>query len=154
MIIKDKMITSDREAFDFVYDHLLEQNQISFDYHDEICCYHVENDGVMLACAVGCLIPDDNYSIMIERKTVDSDIVSAVVQESHPDWHVSINSIAMLRVLQTIHDRIDVENWKSSLDELKSLIFDDGSNEVNNILEDEVFFADEGKLLHEKMEFV
>lgn len=153
MIIKNRTITSDREAFDFVYDHLMEQNKVSFDYNDEMCCYRVENEGVILACAVGCLIPDDNYSIMLERKTAESEIVSSVIQESHPDWIMSPLSIVMLRVLQTIHDSIDPRNWKSCLDEVKSLVFDDGSDEVNDFLDKEVFFADQGEFIHQKMEF-
>lgn len=69
-------------------------------------------------CAVGALISDNAYSEDLEERSVfdDEDIINAV-QFSNKEWdNFSDHSVTMLSILQTIHDRIEPENWDMLLD--------------------------------------
>lgn len=111
-----------QELFDKVATHLLTQNAKSLD--DDSCQYR-NPEG--LACAVGCLIPEDEYTPQIERLSVaelygyHNDILgeyqerrlmlaillsAAGVKEGH---------LELLRELQIIHDCCDMSIWKSEL---------------------------------------
>lgn len=58
-----------QEVFNRVVRHLLTQNEQS--KLQDMCCYRLEvEDGKVLKCAVGCLIPDEHYDIRIEGAAV------------------------------------------------------------------------------------
>jgi len=114
-----------REIFEKIKKHLLSQGKQSM--KEELvgngCAYRGE-DG--LKCAIGCLIPDELYSLEIERDIVDL--------RSHYKFfwipfikHLGIEdsdeTIHFLSDLQRIHDHEKVEDWESSFDELEKEYF-------------------------------
>jgi hypothetical protein len=101
-----------QEIFDRVSRHLLTQKRQAFDDMAGRCSY-VTHDG--LKCAVGCLIPDEHYHPALEGLTVtarcermDILLTSLGVRES----------LDLLKMLQDVHDLIEVCDWKVSLQEI------------------------------------
>lgn len=95
-----------QEIFDTVIAHLLQQGRPSFD--GDHCRYRLED----LKCAVGCLIPDDQYAIEMEHRGVNlhcTDPLNNWVRETHP------GHFELLRALQSLHDdlaRSVYVNWR------------------------------------------
>src|SRR4051812_34996113 len=97
---------TNQEAFDKVVRHLLTQNKGS--RNTETCLYRGP-DGLM--CAVGCLIPDDQYT-----PALDGDGIGAEVSEIID----SVPALAgldldLLTDLQVVHDSSSVEDWRHEL---------------------------------------
>ena len=53
---------TNQEIFDKVYIHLITQNQPCTDPNTKQCKYKIGK----LRCAIGCLIPDDDYNYRLE----------------------------------------------------------------------------------------
>lgn len=51
-----------QEVFDQIVNHLREQKVPSADDSGDMCMYRKEKDGVVLKCAAGCLIADNEYN--------------------------------------------------------------------------------------------
>ena len=90
---------NDQQAFDIVVTHLFTQKKPARD-HNGSCKY--KTDGGLM-CAVGCLIPDDEYKEHFEGKTVVS------IYEQLP--FLRSVSIELLARMQTIHDTYHVPEW-------------------------------------------
>lgn len=91
-------------AFDKVVRHLRKQGEPSYQADGESCAYRGE-DGRM--CAVGCLIPDEQYSLSLEDRTV------AYVMMGVPA--LSGLSHGMLDDLREVHDNLDPDDWEAGL---------------------------------------
>lgn len=100
-----------QELFDKVVTHLLKQNEVSGD--EEGCLYRGLGG---LKCAVGCLIPDDAYSVDMENLRV-SDLVNGNLLRQDLRL-VFIEHLDLLDELQQIHDGKAVETWKGQLQDL------------------------------------
>lgn len=103
-----------QEVFDKVIKGLIEQGQKSFSQHK--CFYRLETDNGCLKCAVGLLIPDDEYDEKMETKVVaaiyEFDSLSEETRElleTHLD---------LLGDMQYIHDFREVEEWPISFKNL------------------------------------
>lgn len=96
---------TEQDIFDKVTEHLLTQNQRAS--NGVLCQYRTENG---LKCAVGCLIPDEQYSYELEYRPIWflGDKISPIFHKYHD----------LLTLLQQIHDRINVEGWKNALKSL------------------------------------
>lgn len=90
-------MTTAQELFDKVATHLLKQYKVSDD--DEGCLYRGPGG---LKCAVGCLIPDDAYSVDMESLRV-SDLVNGNLLRQDLRL-VFIEHLDLLDDLQQIHD--------------------------------------------------
>lgn len=97
--------TSSQEVFDTVAKHLLTQKSKSvMDFHGiPSCAYRGENG---TKCAAGCLISDEEYNAAWEQSS----------------WHVlnmagsvPTHHLLLIKHLQTVHDSMGVERWKSGL---------------------------------------
>lgn len=104
----------ERRIFDFVRAHLLKQNAKSLwgEGHVPTCAYR---DGNGLSCAVGCLIPDSNYSDAMEGKDVWQ------VLYLYPEvlgFKATDHERALLSELQSIHDGYDLNEWPAKLENL------------------------------------
>ena len=99
-----------QQIFDKVAIHLLTQNKRAID-EDKICKYRTE-DG--LKCAVGCLIPDEDYDPRMELMTFPILFLSPNRQR-FPQLHPLHDHISILQELQRIHDRSLPETWKHRL---------------------------------------
>lgn len=96
---------SKQEIFDRVAKHLIEQDEPSAYGEDvPVCRYRLTSpDGKQLSCAIGCLIPDDEYDERLEGYGL-----AAI----NTDWNVpSVNrlidevGIEYMDLLQSAHDR-------------------------------------------------
>lgn len=98
-----------QETFDKVVRHLLTQKEVS--RRGEGGCAYRGEDGLM--CAVGCLIPDENYSDVLERRAADHKAVLGALSVQH---RPSTTEEALLLVhLQWCHDESLPDGWPQGL---------------------------------------
>ena len=117
-------LQTDRDVFEFIKNHLIEQGQRSL-MDDGMACAYLGFEGKK--CAVGALIREDIYHSSIEEKPVNHSLVRSAVTKSVPNWKINIE---MLGELQSIHDGASDYDWeviKWKLDEFESdkLVDDD-----------------------------
>ena len=117
-------LQTDRDVFEFIKNHLIEQGQRSL-MDDGMACAYLGFEGKK--CAVGVLIREDIYHSSIEEKPVNHSLVRSAVTKSVPNWKINIE---MLGELQSIHDGASDYDWeviKWKLDEFESdkLVDDD-----------------------------
>jgi len=92
-----------QEVFDTVVNHLRQQGKKAFDQRLGRCLYRTE-DG--LKCAVGCLIPDNEYSRMMENRShlnVDSPTLQKIIDQGNYELLIS---------LQRVHDALNAQEWE------------------------------------------
>ena len=99
-----------QEIFDRVAKHLLNQNEIAKDYSGK-CLYRVKKDNKVLLCAVGCLIPDKDYSENMEEQSINDLFRRYYAQYEQPDTL----RLELLQGLQEIHDYRNVIDWRDGL---------------------------------------
>lgn len=89
---------TDQEIFDTVVSHLLQQGKPASD--GDYCVYRT-TDG--LKCAIGVLIPDDEYIPTMEGCPLSDDIPDSEINK----WVASNypNQFELLVALQTLHDK-------------------------------------------------
>jgi hypothetical protein len=105
----NKQKTTLQELFDRICEHLLTQNRkaIEVTRQGEMCRYRGA-DGC--SCAIGCLIPDDDYDPSIEGSIVlDAPVWSRIPYEL--DEHLLVS----LRNLQNLHDAWRPSDWPCQL---------------------------------------
>lgn len=90
-----------QKAFDIVAKHLFEQGQPSIDTSGATCMYRAPGG---FKCAIGVLIPDDEYRSEFETRSV-RDILPLVPSIKHLN-------VGLLDALQIVHDFSD--GWRSS----------------------------------------
>lgn len=98
------------EIFAKVKAHLLRQGTRSMSENDDGCAYRGQGG---LSCAVGCLIPDDAYSSMIENHPADY----YLVQQCLP-FEVTPEIERLLRALQGVHDDTMPTYWEMVLSDV------------------------------------
>lgn len=104
MIVKssDPKLKSAQEVFDFVCRHLLNQKNKC---QDEFGFCLLRHDG--MACAIGCLIPNEKYSTELETMTN---------RPINLPLHIENNEHEELLVsLRIVHDRFDPNKWPERL---------------------------------------
>lgn len=96
---------TNQEIFDRVACHLLRQNVRSVTYGKggDFCLYRGPNG---TSCAVGCLIPDEDYSRYMERKGV-----RVLMDDYGCKLPFDQDSIPLLSALQKVHDDNMPSNW-------------------------------------------
>ena len=125
MIVNENIyIVGDMAVFDFVADHLIEQDIQSKD--DSGLCLYRGPDGT--ACAVGCLISDKDYEDGFETTAADDDYIIEAIASSNRMWKIGDKQIHMLMVLQHIHDNHTPYTWQYDFDSLRMVLFPDGKN--------------------------
>ncbi len=94
-----------QQAFTKIVTHLRAQNRQSKDDLYRLCLYKAPNSD---SCAVGCMIPDDQYSPNMEGKSL------RVLMETFPDlfneWPE--NTINLMSSMQTVHDVCEPDDWE------------------------------------------
>jgi len=122
-------LKTDRDVFNHVRDHLLEQNQQSM-YQSGGCVYRGSNG---LSCAIGCLIADEHYDEdNMENEPVTVHDVMLGIDLSNPEWNTNSRqrARAMLFFLQRVHDDLTPYTWESDLNYLESILFEPGSDSL------------------------
>lgn len=100
---------TNQEAFDKVVRHLFTQKARSLEkYEGRMRCLYRSSDGKK--CAIGALIPDEEYKTSFETRRVFS------IQPEVPT--LSSLDFELLSELQKIHDTQDLLTWGSSLYDL------------------------------------
>ena len=109
------ILNTDYDVFNYVKQHLLNQNEKSVDPHTLSCFYRAQNeDGKTLKCAVGCLIDDNFYSEKLENCSPnDLDVRKAVENSIFSDWEYNVS---LLSELQNIHDEYESDEWSLKLE--------------------------------------
>lgn len=100
-----------QEVFEKVTRHLLEQNEVAF--KNGRCEYRtVTDNGRVLKCAAGCLIPDEMYSETFEGK-------AAYQLESLWDsLGIAEHTDLILSLQDDVHDYTTPDEWPSALVEV------------------------------------
>ena len=102
-----------QELFNKVTKHLLAQNKVA-SLSNGRCAYKSESG---LKCAIGCLISDEKYQEVFERRIVNTILkIDPLVF----GFEVTEEMLTLLRELQKIHDWFDPEDWMDKLKELAS----------------------------------
>jgi len=111
-------LETDYDVFNYVKQHLLNQNERSVDPHTLSCFYRSQNEnGKTLMCAVGCLIDDNFYSEKLENCSPNDTEVRRAVENSMSNWEYNVS---LLSELQNIHDEYDPDEWSVKLESLES----------------------------------
>ncbi|CAB4135702.1 hypothetical protein UFOVP573_24 [uncultured Caudovirales phage] len=113
------ILNTDYDVFNYVKQHLLNQNERSLDPWSLQCQYRSQKeDGKILMCAVGCLIDDNFYSEKLENcSPSDLDVRKAVENSIFSDWEYNVS---LLSELQNIHDEYEHDEWSLKLESLES----------------------------------
>lgn len=97
---------SAQEVFTLLKDHMLNQNEKSFDVDSgniKTCAYRGANG---LKCPAGVLIPDDEFNGNMEGATWEQLAAEDGVSTAHKH---------LIMQIQRVHDDIPVEFWESEL---------------------------------------
>jgi len=106
-----------QEIFDTVARHLLTQNERSLSW-DERCLYFSGEGG--LKCAIGVLIPEEEYNPNIEMETsgIRELLQSTLCPPSLRVFKDVPGATRLLIGLQSVHDGHNPEEWPKRLREL------------------------------------
>jgi hypothetical protein len=116
-------LETDYDVFNYVKQHLLNQNEKSVDPWSLSCYYRAQKeDGKVLMCAVGCLIDDNYYSDEFENSSPGDLRVKQAIESSITNWNYNVS---LLSELQNIHDEYDPDNWSLKLEYLESYFNED-----------------------------
>lgn len=102
---------TNQEAFTKVAIHLLTQRKKSLrsgEYGDREVCAYRGADG--LQCAIGCLIPDDEYDEIFEGVDIEG------VEPNVPSLCGA--NVGLLFELQYTHDTVKPECWETELEDI------------------------------------
>jgi hypothetical protein len=96
-----------QEIFDTVARHLFAQGERAYDREEGTCKYRREGQGKQLKCAVGALIPDDNYDPGMDDPNYSTSIRGVLARADEkgyvlPDYFTKEQEL--LSALQTVHD--------------------------------------------------
>ena len=120
-----------QEIFDKVVNHMLTQNKRSAKERPHLgsqaCLYRGPNG---LKCAVGCLIPDSEYSTAFDNPDISTGIKRLLVKM--PEFALALREggvptdddriVNMLASLQNVHDLVHTRRWRHELEE-KARVF-------------------------------
>lgn len=91
------------EIIDYVIDKISEQGDVSFEGKN--CLYRKhEICGSVKKCAIGQLIPDEEYRTSIEWKPISSLIYDGILEINAIDEKEKCEYVALLSLLQDAHD--------------------------------------------------
>jgi hypothetical protein len=111
-------LETDYDVFNYVKQHLLNQNERSLDPHTLSCFYRAQNEeGKVLMCAVGCLMDDRFYSEEFENTSPNDLRVKKAIENSITNWKYNVS---LLSELQNIHDEYEADEWSVKLESLES----------------------------------
>jgi hypothetical protein len=113
--VKNLNESTAQEVFDFVVNHLLTQNKKAQQGAGG-CKYRLSlEDGSVLRCAAGCLIPDELYDERIEGRLWNG--MDGVGNENPARRYGAMEHQGLIRSLQYIHDEYTPEQWRDRLEQ-------------------------------------
>ena len=125
------MALTKREMFDRVKAHLLKQNEKAMvETEDGIACRYRGPEG--LTCAIGCLIPDDEYvgtfeghppasteTLLLHNDGKEIDFASDIEIQIALAAGITPETADLALRLQYCHDIIPVEDWEKQLNKIE-----------------------------------
>lgn len=99
------------EVLDRVSTHLMTQNKPAKIDDTGECHYRLYEDGKVLKCAVGCLIPDEDYNRNLEGHIIDNQDV----RNALPERFRNPETLQLLQALQRVHDHLTPTQWPAAL---------------------------------------
>lgn len=125
-------VKNDKEAYEFMRDHLKNQDQKAMDDEGSSCQYRTGDYGYpTLKCAVGSLISETYYEWNLEDSMIDKDgPVYTAVSKSNPDWDIDEDSVGMLLAMQRFHDEVNVGDWEWLFEVVEQAIEEFGFDKV------------------------
>lgn len=105
------------EIYEEVRDHLLKQGKRSTAKGGTVFQYRGDYG---LKCGIGALIEDEFYFECMEEHSVDEEIVMTALEKS--GVLINAETIALMRLLQIIHDRRSPELWADELNRVKPVV--------------------------------
>lgn len=116
-------LETDYDVFNYVKEHLLNQNEKSVDPWSLSCHYRSQKEnGKVLMCAVGCLMDDRFYLEEFENSSPGDIRVKKAIESSITNWNYNVS---LLSELQNIHDEYEPDNWSLKLEYLESYFNED-----------------------------
>ena len=116
-------LKTDYDVFNYVKEHLLNQNQRSLDPWSLQCQYRSQTEnGKVLMCAVGCLMDDNYYSPEFENSSPSDSRVRDAIEKSMPNWAYNVD---LLSELQNLHDEHDSHVLSLNFEYLESYFNED-----------------------------
>ena len=105
---------NDQEVFTFVVTNLLQQNEKSVSCMG-MCLYRCyKEDGRVLKCAAGWLIPDEDYTPEFDSQDGDVTFVEGSLNNRATNYFRAKGfNLDLLFYLQSTHDRFNVKDWKN-----------------------------------------
>lgn len=104
---------TNQEIFTKVKTHLLRQKRKSNSWMSGVCAYRGVN---RTKCAVGCLIPDEQYRPDIEGLGItDARFTPGLLQKVLNASGIASEDFPLLRELQILHDSKDPNDWPEAL---------------------------------------
>lgn len=97
---------TEQEVFDQVVRHMLTQGERS---ENDIGCVYRGPNG--LKCAAGCLISDEEYNSDMDNNPEGTSWQDLSARDEVPSKH-----LALISVLQRIHDGIGTQDWPEALE--------------------------------------
>ena len=111
-------LQTDYDVFNYVKEHLLNQNEKSVDPWTLSCYYRAQKEnGDVLMCAVGCLMDDEYYSPEFENSSPSDIRVRTAIENSIPNWTYNVD---LLSELQNLHDEREPYHWAIGFENLES----------------------------------
>lgn len=108
---------SEQDIFDFIAVFLLKQNKKAgivekdnFGVDRFICKYRSGTPDDSCMCAIGSIIPDEDYSPEYESKTINY-----LCSNVKLFFHIDLHRRRLLSKLQTVHDNYLVVSWANQL---------------------------------------
>lgn len=95
-----------QQIFDKVVNHLRQQGKQSYNYAMDFCAYRGLGE---TKCAIGCLIPDSEYTSDIEGKSIDKLIYQS---NCPPSLKYVASYLNLLADLQGAHDCYKPDEWE------------------------------------------
>lgn len=102
-------VLTDQTAFNKVVKHLLKQGRTAMNDQENTCMYW-RNKDTGLKCAIGCLIPKDEYHKGLEGMTAFT-----LNEENKLPKSLKELDLNLLDDLQAIHDDRDPQTWLQQL---------------------------------------
>jgi len=117
-------LNSSQEVFDKVVSHLRAQNAKSTINSGVGCAYRGEN---CRKCAIGCLIPDEEYNPKMEGKPLwdllrlDHQSSLGLFPENSKTNEMLREHFSMLDNMQWVHDMEPIRNWENEFKKVAKL---------------------------------
>lgn len=110
LVVNTPNLVTQQETFDTVVAHLRGQNKKAVDSATGECRYRASEG---LKCAVGCLIPDEEYN-----STLESCSIGSLCHENRLPPSLRQHDFSLLADLQVIHDHYSVDAWEERFEDL------------------------------------